>query len=225
MQPKILRFSGSDWTVRTSNNVLSGPGPNRFDPRNAFLDLQGDLHLQVIKRGGVWTSAEVTQSQSLGFGTYQFQTIGRLDLLDPQIVLGLFNYPPPTIGPDGTNEIDIEFAHWGNAKFPIGNFTLHPATLGLGAQSHTFDFTQTGTYMTHRFVWKQDRIRFQSLHGHRNLGDNTGVFADWEFVQPTTGYVPQSPMPIHLNFWLFQGKAPQNAKTAEIILRQFLFQA
>ena len=56
-----------------------------------------------------------SQPKCLGFGRYQFQVIGRIDQLDPNVVLGLFKYPTPDVGPDGTNEIDIEFAQWGRA--------------------------------------------------------------------------------------------------------------
>ena len=34
-----------------------------------------------------------------GFGRYQFQVAGRLDLLDDNVVLGLFNYPAGDVGP------------------------------------------------------------------------------------------------------------------------------
>jgi hypothetical protein len=44
----------------------------------------------------------------MGFGRYQFWIEGRVDRLDPNVVLGLLNYPTPDVGPDATNEIDID---------------------------------------------------------------------------------------------------------------------
>ena len=41
----------------------------------------------------------------------------------------MFLYPPrPEIAPDGTNEIDIEFAKWGYDKPGNLDFTLFPAS-------------------------------------------------------------------------------------------------
>ena len=62
----------------------------------------------------------------LGFGTYQFKVIGRPDLFDDNVVLGLFNYTRPDVGPDATNEIDIEFAKWGGSQSQMGNWAVYP---------------------------------------------------------------------------------------------------
>jgi hypothetical protein len=102
---RVIQFSGYRWNVRPAG--VDGPGPNQWDPQNVRLDPQGRLHLKITRRGGVWCCAEVWTQKSFGFGHYQFQVTGLLDRLDPNVVLGLFNYPPESVGPDGTNEIDI----------------------------------------------------------------------------------------------------------------------
>lgn len=132
-----IQFGGYTWTVRSGRG---GPGPNAWDPRNLWLDSVTNLHLKISQRDGVWSCAEITMRQRLGFGRYQFQTIGRLDQLDDNVVLGLFNYPTGDLGPDGTHEIDIEFARWGNGANPIGNFTVWLAEKGLKHVTKSFPF-------------------------------------------------------------------------------------
>jgi|ERR1044071_2662413 hypothetical protein len=107
MKAKDVEFGGHTWTARSGRG---GPGPNIWDENNAWLDASTNLHLKISNRDGKWSCAEVTMRRRLGFGRYQFQITGCLDLLDDNVVLGLFNYPTRDVGPDGTNEIDIEFA-------------------------------------------------------------------------------------------------------------------
>ena len=102
-----IQFGGFTWSVRSGRG---GPGPNQWSENNVWLDSATNLHLKISQRDGKWTCAEVTTRQQLGFGLYEFQIASRLDDFDDNVVLGLFNYPTGDVGPDGTHEIDIEFA-------------------------------------------------------------------------------------------------------------------
>jgi hypothetical protein len=110
-QAKTIRFSGYDWIVRPSGT--GGPGPNQWDENNVWVDGSGYLHLKLSQRAGRWYCSEVYTKDRLAFGSYQFWVIGHVDKLDQNVVFGLFSYPTPDVGPDGTNELDIEFAKWG----------------------------------------------------------------------------------------------------------------
>ena len=158
----------------------------------------------------------------LGFGRYQFQVEGPIDRLDDNVVLGLFNYPTRDVGGDASNEIDIEFARWGSAKNPIGNFTVWPVEKALKPTSKTFHFTLTGNGSTHRFDWSSARVLYKSLQGCRD--DDEQEFAQWVFepVDPLKR-VSQQPMPVHLNLWLFQGRPPKDQKEVEVVIRAFKF--
>ncbi|MBN3006204.1 glycoside hydrolase family 16 protein [Chromobacterium alkanivorans] len=220
VQAKTLNFSGYAWEVR--NQSQSGPGPNDWDENNAWVDAQGRLHLKIAHRGGKWSSAEVYLPQRLGFGRYQFKLIGRPDLFDDNIVLGLFNYPTPDVGPDATNEIDIEFARWGNRQNPMGNYTVYPAMPGPKPTSYAFEPNLNGDYSTHRFNWDASRVLYQSLHGHQD-GDLYEM-ARWNFAPADpTRLVPQQPLPPHINLWLFQGRPPKDGKEVEIVIKEFSF--
>ena len=222
---KTLRFGGYEWEVRESKH--EGPGPNDWNADNVRVDNKGALHLKITRHAGQWTCAEITSKRKFGFGTYQFNLVGRIDRLDPNLVLGLFNYPTPDLGKDGTNEIDIEFAHWGNSKFPIGNYTVWPAKSGIAQSSKTFDFSLASlkankSETVQRFLWKKDEIRFQSFAGSPEK--NTVPFGDYLFKpENPTEAIPQHPLPVHLNLWLFKGLPPTNGSEVEIVVTKFVF--
>ena len=218
---ETVQFSGYEWTVKEGH---WGPGPNNFDPHNVSVDEQGRLHLKLTFRDGKWFGAEVISTQRLGFGRYQWQIIGRLDRLDDNVVLGLFNYPTPDVGADGTNEIDMEFGRWGKPEHLIGNYSVHPPQLKAPAGGHQYPITLEGDYTTHRFEWTARSVAFQSLHGHREPGDATAEITRYLFQpEEPERSIPQQPMTIRMNLWLYRGWPPKNGQEVEIVIRSFQF--
>lgn len=219
-----LTFSGYTWDIRQAGD--GGPGPNHWDPANAWVDGSGALHLKIANVNGQWTCAEVSTTRSFGFGTYQFEVEGRIDQLDPNVVLGLFDYPPPAVGPDGTNEIDIEFSRWGNANAPIGNYTVFPARANLNPPSATkaFNFSLTGAFTTQVFARHVKSVQFSSFYGF----DTRSIqrYAGWSYGPKSyLARVPQQPTPAHINLWLVGGKPPTCGQPVEIIIKRFTFHA
>ena len=211
---RTIEFSGYQWEVRPSG--IGGPGPNNWDENNISVDSHGYLHLKLNQRDGEWYCSEVYLPQVFGFGFYQFSVIGRVDALDPNVVLGLFNY----LGPDGANEIDIEFAHWGDPLSPIDNYTVYPAQVGTRPATRSFPFRLSGVgNSTHAFNWTSTSVLFQSFRG-----GNINPSVSWLF-QPRDpqSRIPQIPLPVHINLWLFQGQAPLNGQDVELIIRSFTF--
>jgi hypothetical protein len=216
---KDIEFGGYTWTVRSGQG---GPGPNSWLENNVWLDSETNLHLKIALRDGKWSCAEVTMHKRLGLGRYQFKTRGRLDQLDDNVVLGLFNYPTGEIGPDGTHEIDIEFARWGESRNPIGNFTVWPVEKGLQQVTKSFEFNQGGDRSMHRFLWKPDQILFQTWRGHRD--EDGQELSRWLFKpQDAAKRLSQKPMPVHLNLWLFKGLPPKDGKEVEVVIQEFSF--
>jgi len=218
---KTLTFSGYTWFVKSGAGM--GPGPNNWNENNVFVDALGKLHMQIKYSATTkkWECAEIWTTTSLGFGKYEWFVEGRIDLLDKNVVVGLFNYPTSSIGPDGTNEIDIEFAKWGNLKNKMGNFTVWPAVLGYSNATFPYNISLTGTYTTHRFNWSSTSIIFQSLNGWRT--DDTNIIASTTFapVVSTTSLIPQIAEPLHMNLWLFKGNPPTNKAPVEVIFSKF----
>jgi len=216
---RVIRFSGYEWEVRPDAD--GGPGPNHWDANNVRVDSLGRLHLMLTHQGGQWRCAEVTTRRSFGFGRYQFQVTGALDRLDRNVVLGLFNYPQPGGGPDGTNEIDIEHSRWGNPASLPASETIYPAHSGLASVTHEFAMPPGLSDTTQRFDWQSAGISFQSLRGHRD--DDQQEYARWAFRPADRQRLPQPPLPVHINLWLFQGRLPQDGREVEIIVKRFSF--
>jgi hypothetical protein len=217
---KTLTFSGYQWDVRGAGS--GGPGPNEWSADNVWVDSSGNLHLLISERNGKWDCAQVATRERFHFGKYQFQVVGRVDQLDKNVVFGLFNYPPSDVGPDGSNEIDIEFTRWGNASNRIGNYTVWPADGSLDRAAKTFSFTLNGTYTTHRFDWSSKQVNLSSQHGHRD--DNRYRFASWTYKPRNyQDYIPQEPLPVLINLWLFEGRPPSDGEEVEIIISSFTY--
>jgi len=214
-----LDWKGHSWTLTAGGMA----GVCQGSAANVSIDSDGYLHMKITNTGGTWTGAEIFTTDKIGFGTYQWQIDGPVDKLDKNVVVGLYPYGPEAgIGSDGQNEIDIEYARWGNASYPNGNYTVYPPT-GTGSSETTFDFTLTGTYTTSRFTWSSTKIDFATLSGFQPLGSTTGLIKTWTFSPstPATG-VPQQALPLGMNLWCFEGP-PSNGQNVEIIVRDFTF--
>lgn len=214
-----LNWCGFEWTLRSGTG---GPGPNTWNQDNVWVDQSGALHLRIVPDGLSWSCAELETSRRFGFGTYYFEVTGNLATLDPNIVLGLFTYPTPDVGPDGTHEIDIEFAKWGNPSAPVGNYTVWPVLAGSSPTSFRFPFSPAGSDSTHGFEWAPGALRFLSREG---LGSINGCspIASWETPPTLSDQISGKSMPLHINFWLFQGHPPVSGTGAEVIIRSFHF--
>jgi hypothetical protein len=215
-----VQFSGYTWTIRNTGTATEGPGPNVFNGSNAWVDANGWLHLKITKNTttGKWNCAEIYSTQNFGYGTYQWQVEGAIDKFDKNIVLGLFNYS----GNDGYDEMDIEFARWGNNAWPNLNYTVWPAASGRSNWSYTQNFSLSGTYTTHRFTRSASSVVFKSLGGFYN--DDTNLFASAACSSPANS-ISTLGMPIHMNLWLFDGNAPSDGKEVEVIIHNFTYTA
>lgn len=216
---KIINFSGYEWQVRPSGT--GDPGSNNWSSDNVWIDEDG-LHLKITQQNGKWYCAEIYTTKSLEFGKYQFYVIGRIDLFDPNIVLGLFNFQESATS-NGINEIDIEIARWGDSRNPNnGYFTVWPSVDELKPTDYGFSFSLNGTYTTHRFVWTSEKVDFQSLHGHTDNDEHQ--IAVWSY-QPDDSLerIPQQPLRVHINLWLSGGKPPTDLQELEVIISNFQF--
>jgi hypothetical protein len=217
-----ISWAGHTWNVTTGGMA----GSNTGAAGNIVVDADGYLHLKITQSAGAWTCAEMFSTDNLGFGTYRWQIDGPVDKMDKNVVLGLFPYGPEGgIGADGTNEIDIEYARWGNAAWPDGNYTIYPNS-GSTVGETTFNFTLTGTYTTSSFVWTSTGIAFTSQEGFKAAGDNTGIIKTWTYAPSNPSVnIPQRAMPLGMNLWLCTGcgNMPSNGQPVDIIIRSFQF--
>ena len=215
-----LNWKGHTWQV-TSGGMA---GVCQGSPNNVTVDANGYLHFKISNDGGTWTASEMFTTDKLGFGTYQWQVDGPIDTFDKNVVLGLFPYGPTAgIGGDGTNEIDIEYSRWGQAKGVNGDWTDYPASGGtIGELS--YDFTLGGaTLSTSRFIWSKTSITSFLIGGLAPVGATTGLIKTWAYApqNPMTN-IPQQALPLGMNLWCFDAP-PSDAKPVEIVIRDFQF--
>jgi hypothetical protein len=213
-----LKWCNFNWQIRDDTG---GPGPNTFSRENVRVADDGTLHVQIVQRDNRWTCAELNTTESFGYGTYEFSILSRVDQLDRNVVLGLFSYPNEDVGPDGTNELDIEFARWGDAKNPNGNYTVWPVQLKHDNASSVFEIKLKEPESKHLYTWTPESVLFESLGGFS--GKSADSINKWTTPASFAKLVSHSPMPVHINLWLFNSKPPADGKPVEIVIKAFTF--
>jgi MYXO-CTERM domain-containing protein len=212
-------WKGHTWNVTSGGMAGVADG----SPTNVSIDGSGYLHLKITNTDGTWTASELFTTDDLGFGTYQWQVDGPIDVYDKNVVLGLFPYGPAGgIGKDGTNEIDIEFSRWGQANGPNADWTDYPSS-GTTQGEMSFSFSLGGgTLSTSRFVWTSTSIEDFLMTGIQPIGSTTGLVKSWTYA-PANAMVniPQQAMPLGINLWCFA--IPSDAKDEEVVIRDFEF--
>jgi hypothetical protein len=215
---KRLHFSGYDFKIKEGTAL--GPGPNDWARSQASVDTKGRLHLRFSEKDGKWYAGEVQSISKFGFGTYRIVFEGNIGGQDKNVVFGFFNYPTADVGPDGTNEIDIEFARWGDrANAPL-NYTVWPVDPGLDNAHQSFVFRRGGRKSVHQFTWSPDSVVYASAE----IDDDgsAGNTAGWTFAPKNPqARIGQDPMPVHFNLWGFQGRLPSDDKPVEVVIDSF----
>jgi hypothetical protein len=215
---RTLRFSGYDWTVKSSAGRV-GPGPNYFSDSsdNVTVDAVGQLHLRITQRDGRWYCAEVISTRSFGYGTYRFYLNVTLDNLDPKVVLGMFTWSDDPAY--NHREIDIEVSRWGQMNNKNGQFVVQPYTSTQNIVR--FQIPSGLQTTTHIFTWKPDNTFCQSLKGHYAAPPEPGVVIQQHLF---TKDIPQAGEEnARINLWLLAGHTPADAKEAEVIISKFDF--
>jgi hypothetical protein len=204
---RIIDFSGYKWLVRNTNQLKYGPGPNFFSNsiENVWVDEAGKLHLKIINKDENWYCAEVTLNQQVGYGKYIFYINSSLTNLEDNVVVGLFTYL------DDSQEIDIEFSKWSLKDNENSQFVVQPYE--KEGNIFRFDMNDSLGSTTHSFEWNKNHIVFESKYGQN---ENELPYISWTY---TGKNIPlKSDERLKINLWLYQGKAPMNNKSQEIII-------
>jgi hypothetical protein len=220
-KPKVITFSGYEWTVKSGKPPL-GPGPNYFSDseNNVWLDDKGYLHLKITQKDGVWHCAEVDGVKPLGYGKYIFHLAGKIDKLDRNTVLGLFTYDcrSPDAEKVAYREIDIEFGTYGKTDNPRVYGLLSVCPGYVKGNRVNFDIQMNQELSTHSFDWQSKSISFRSVEG--DGADAKEIFA-WNYTGKAINK-PGQEVPM-INLWLWSGKPPVEGKELEIVVRKFEF--
>lgn len=222
---RIVEFSGYRWRVKSGG--LYGPGNNYFsDSReNVWVDERGWLHLKITQREGKWYCAELALEKPLGYGDYIFKTVGRVDDLDKNVILGLFlwEYQESYEGSDErnvANEFDIEFGTWKDPNRLPGQFICQPWHK-KGNESHfKIQLKSDQSKSSHAFRWEPNSMTCRSWHGHSDTPFPSEIIHTWTYRGED---LPRLESPrVHINFWCIE-EPPSDLKEHEVIIAEFKF--
>jgi hypothetical protein len=220
---RAINFSGRTWRVKGPG--FYGPGPNLFcDSANCtWVDVDDRLHMTIQNLGGSWYSTEVTLEEALGYGDYIFTTLGRLDNLHPDAVLGLFIWQygpcwdPSYLWWNPFNEIDVEFSRWANPGNDVGQFVAQPYDYPGNINRFNATFSD-GELTSHAFRWLSDRVEYRSWRGGPQDESPANLIHSWTYTGP---HIPRPEQPrVHINLWQFTGPPSSDQ---EVVLDEFTF--
>jgi len=222
---RTIDFAGYKWSVKQSCNVDEGckiyPGPNYFtdSPNDVWVDSNG-LHLSIVQKDQKWCCSEVIADMSGGYGTYIFTVKGRLDLLNENVIAGLFTWD--TSSPQYYHrEIDFEFSKWlcrpNNAQFVVQpHYNIgNKCRFNVDLTGHPDELT------THELIWRPSGIYFQSYYGEYPLTDANNIIERWCYTG--LDIPPEGPGNPRINFYLAEGNAPTDGQNAEIVIKSFKY--
>jgi hypothetical protein len=221
--PRLVSFAGYSWKVRRSD-VLGVPGPNYFsdNTQDVWTDSAG-LHLTIHKRNGTWYCTEVTLNTgfgntSLGYGRYVFQLRGRVDAIDPNMVIDLFTWD--NAPQQNHREMDITFSRWGAPSYHNAQYTVQPWTV-IPPHRYQLNLTDQNNDLTCYLIWRPESVTFRTYRG-RYLGKTpvaSNLVAAWTYTGP---YVPTPGKEnIYITFWLYEGRPPTSGVGSEFIVTGF----
>jgi len=208
---KPLKFSGYDWDVRTIASDRGGTN-NLYDPDNAWTDAKGALHLQIKRKSGRWSCAEVVLNRSLGYGTYVV-TVRDTSHLEPAAVFSVNTFDDGG-GDQHYREMDVEISRWGdasnknNAQYGIQPFYV-PGNIS--------QFKSPPGTLTHSMRWEPGRVRFKTVRGTSGSGEGSLV-AEHEF---TSGVPTPGQERVQLFFYVLASDKNPLQKGGEVVVEKF----
>ena len=208
--PKILNFSGYEWTT-SSGPIFHAGSRHFFDPANVWTDERGALHLRISGRPGKCTAAELKLTRTLGYGTYRFQ-VRDVSRLEPSAVLTLITWDG--VGTESTrHELDVELSRWGHVDNTNVDYVVQPYYV----PANFVAFRAPPGLYTHTFRWEPGKATFSTVAESANTGDgrviNQHVF--------TSGVPSPEGQSVRIAFYVFnQGPVPQKNEN-EIIIDKF----
>ncbi len=238
-----LEFAGYTWAVKGAPAPV-GPGGNRFSlrPEDVFVE-NGQLHLTIKFYDSYWWSTEVILLDSLGYGTYTFQTNSRVDVLNANATFGAFTWDSfgdddsvPVCDDDSKSgychrEIDFEDGRWGNS-LDTKNAQMAVQSWDWPGNRHRYTLPDLNgdTALTRCFSWASDRIEFLALRGHhshcdplRMDGGDEDVIDKWVYTAGNDHYVPaRGRETFHFNLWLNKS-SPASGQPVEVVITDFTF--
>jgi len=226
---KNLQFAGRDWGIKEAP-LPTQPGWGRYsaDSNDVWVDPSGNLNLTLKKSGGNWFSTEVVLSESLGYGTYAFQTSSELNLHEVVTFAG-FTYDPFgdefDIPSQPFREIDFEVIGSG----PLSAQSVVQPIFDEGSiQRFTLPDLSIDPSLTWIIEWSPGQIDFTVVKGLHTPDSFTAadIVEQYSHVEGGGNIVP-SPGRENFRFSLWANNHPAidplEDLTANVVINDFLF--
>src|ERR1700675_1966979 len=206
-----LKFSGHDWSVRMVASDKGGTN-NLYDPENAWTDASGALHMQIKKKSGMWSCAEIFLNRSLGYGTYSV-TVRDTSHLEPAAVFSMFTFDE-WASEQHFREMDVEVGGRGNAANKNNaQYAIQP----FYVPGNLFLFAAPSGTLTYVLRWESGHATFRTFRG-RSAGVGAQLVSEHEF---TSGIpVPGKAMPRLIFYVVASDKNPMQ-KPSEVVVEKF----
>ena len=220
-----IEFGGHSW--RAKHGGPFGPGDNFFSEteENIHVDSLGRLHLRVTQRDGRWHCPELVLLDPLGYGDYIFKTVGRVDCLDPNLILGLFLWEYQESYEhiqtrNVANEFDIEFGTWKDPKRHPLQYVCQPWQTPGNEYRFPFALEAGDALTSHAFRWSPGQMECRSWLGHDDTPENGRLLQAWTTKSRD---LPRLESPrVHINFWCIH-EPPSDRREHEVVLAEFKF--
>jgi len=206
-----LKFSGYDWGVRMIASDKGGAN-NLYAPENAWTDASGVLHMQIRKKSGSWSCAEIFSNRSLGYGTYSV-TVSDTSHLEPAAAFSMFTFDE-SASQERFREMDVEVhgranaANKNNAQYAIQPF-YSPGNL--------FSFATPSGTLTYVLRWEPGHATFKTFRG-RSSGAAAQLVSQHEFTVAIPG---PGDAKLRLIFFVVASDKNPMQKPSEVMVEKF----
>jgi len=206
-----LKFSGYDWGVRMIESDKGGLS-NLYDSENAWTDASGALHLQIKKKSGRWSCAEIFLNRSLGYGTYSL-TVRDTSGLEPAAVFNMFTFDE-WASDQAFREMDVEVRGRGDAANKNNTqYEIQPIYI----PGNLFAFAAPAGTLTFILHWESGHATFKAFRG-RSADAGAQLVAEHEF----TSGVPKPGKAIpRLIFYVVASDKNPMQKPSEVVVEKF----
>jgi hypothetical protein len=204
-----LDFSGYEWAIRQIGGIPGG-SLNAYDPANAWVDGQRRLHLRIARKATGWTSAEVSLSRSLGYGSYRF-VVHDISHLEPAAVLAISTWDDS--GP--YREMDIEIGRWGEPTGKNAQYVVQPYYV----PANVVRFLSPAGTQAYSFTWEPGRVSFMTSR-ESAATSKSGIVAAHVF---TSGIPSPGSETLHINLYVFDNKRSPLQHEVEVIIEKFQY--
>jgi hypothetical protein len=207
-----LQFGGYEWNIRAAPSDRGGK--NRYDPKNAWTDADGALHMRIAGEPGKWTCAELALTRSFGYGLYTF-TLDDISTLDPAARFAIFTWDGPAVAQYG-REMAITIGRQGERPQDNARYIVEPVDLPANRSG----FHAPAGVLTHQLRWEPNRATFRTFRGD-NPGANAKPIAEHTFTSGVPGSGNET---IRFSLYVYQSNPTPMQKPAEVIVRKFTFE-